>query len=169
MKLERYLIFVLVAHSHTLHRLAAYFGEEDFLEILESIGEIPITPSPEPLHREWFSNPTTQDQSSAFFRLQGAVQELKLGPVLEFHLWAYPYYRFIIESSISLNSEICLTGHALEKMVESAMQEAEKWIQFLPIPPRYGKNAERIALIPWLRFRSEVLKSSGRRAISRIK
>jgi hypothetical protein len=170
MKLIDFLIHLLATQAKTLQRLAAFFGEEELLQMLESAGDeesedaLPILIDP-----KWFDQPKTTDSPSAYAQLEGSVREFKLPAVLEFHLWAYPFYRSIIESSLNLKSVIRGDdGSAGEKLVNEAIAQATIWIKKLPIHPEVSIQAERAALVPWLRFRSEVLKKIGKRPFASL-
>ncbi len=170
MKLFEFLTHVLSAHAHTLQRLAAFFGEEEFLEILELAGDSPANElSSFHLDPDWFTSSKAVDQSSAYQNLEGTVNDFKLSAVLEFHLWTYPFYRSIIESSINLNSDIRLSkDHVDEGIIQQAVTEAKNWVKSLPLSPDLSRQAEQIAITPWVRFRSEVLKKMGKRPFASL-
>ncbi len=171
MRLVEYLIFVLEAHAQTLQRLAAFFGEEAFLEILESADEsIPHRTTLQPPVKEAWNAPSPHEIASyAYGELEGAVLEFNLPAVLQFHLWAYPYYRKFIESDLDLNAKIQGTGSNVGlELVGEAVAEAEAWVRALPIPPAVGPQAERAAQVPWLRFRTNVLKRIGKRPLGPV-
>jgi hypothetical protein len=164
MRLVDFLIHLLEAHAHTLQRLAAMFGEEILVEMLEQAGDEPPPPSrPIPPASDWLDPAAS---SSAYSELEAAVHDLRLPPMLEFHLWAYPHYRAFIEAPLELSSRIRGpggdTGLAL---VDEAVAQAQAWVKRLPIPPELGAQAERAAQIPWLRFRTDVLKRIGKRPL----
>jgi hypothetical protein len=170
MRLVDFLIHLLRTQSQTLQRLAALFGEEALLEILENAGEILEEKLQSPsIPPRWFQPPSPGEKSSAYQELEGSVHELNLSAVLEFHLWAYPFYRTLIESSYDLNSKIRNEGNnAGEELVELAVSQAQTWVKLLPLRPEVSRRAERAAAIPWLRFRSEVLKKIGVRPIASL-
>jgi hypothetical protein len=163
-RLVEFLIALLEAQAQTLQRLAALFGEEVLLEMLESAGDLPpdiITLRHDP---RLFEAPRAQASGLAYQELDGAVRDLRLPAVLEFHLWAYPHYRAFIESPLDLNSRIHGTDeNAWISLVEEAMVQATAWLKRLPIPPQFWIQAERAAHLPWLRFRTDVLKRIGKR------
>lgn len=171
-RLADFVICILQAQGETLKRLAALFGEEAIVELLEMVDEAP-RPEPEPpisvVRDAWTSPPTEPPSGSAYAEIESAVRELGLPPQLEFHLWAYPHYRAFIESPLELNSRIrgheSEVGHAL---VEEAVAQATAWIRRLPIAPMIAPQAERVAQVPWLRFRSEVLKKLGKRPLESV-
>jgi hypothetical protein len=156
-----------------LQRLAAIFGEDILVEMLETVGEkyeekrIQVTLN---IHAEWFEESRRgDDPGAAYAELEMAVQEMKLPKMLEFYLWAYPPYRAFIESSLDLNSRIPGPGGNVgTAIVEEAVAQAQNWIKALPIPPAIGQQAERAAQIPWLRFRTEALKRIGRRPLGPV-
>jgi hypothetical protein len=173
-RLVEFLISMLEAHALTLQRLAAFFGEERLLEMLEEAGEAQDTgasETPPPLiEAEWLDQATAfTSHASAYAELESAVHDFKLPAVLEFHLWAYPYYRSFIESPLDLNSRIRSNGgEAGTLLVNDAITQAEAWIKRLPIPPAVSQQAERAAQIPWLRFRTNTLKKIGRRPLGPV-
>lgn len=170
MRLVDFSIQLLKAQAQTLQRLAALFGEEALLEILENTGEIIEEKySPPPLPSHWFSPPSHKEKPSPYQELEGSVRELNLSATLEFHLWAYPFYRVLIESSLDLNSRIqTKNSSAGEELVNLAIAQAQAWVKLLPLRPEVSRRAERAASIPWLRFRSEVLKQIGIRPVASL-
>ena len=187
-KLIDFLIHVLDTHAHTLRRLAAFFGEDEFLQILESVEEpdgIPkmkmaelqkseTQPENQMDEIKWdtffqkvpdsLKRTPSADIASCYARLEGAVREMKLPAFLEFHLWAYPFYRLMIESSYDLHSPLSKNRdqRMTDQLVNASVDHAQAWIKTLPIHPELSLQAERTALIPWLRFRTEFLKKMGR-------
>ena len=163
-KLIDFLIHVLEAQANTLQRLAAFFGEDEFLEILESVDEPELKIAKEFKIPNVSKRTSATDTATCYARLEGAVREMKLPAFLEFHLWAYPFYRLMIESSYDLYSPLsrdrdrAMTDH----LVNESVAHAQAWIKTLPIHPELSLAAERTALIPWLRFRTEFFKKMGR-------
>lgn len=176
MRLVDFLISVLQAHGQTLGRLAAFFGEERFFEMLEEAGEdmersLPPSKFVNTTGAEviWLDSPGPGSNSNAYAELEGAVRDMNLPAMLEFHLWAYPHYRAFIESSLDLNSRIRGPGYESgAALVDEACMQAEAWIKRIPIPAALAPQAERAAQIPWLRFRSEVLKRIGKRPLGPV-
>jgi len=175
MRLVEFLILLLETHAQALQRLAALLGEERLFELLEE-----QTPPPPDEARtrprlfqmpEWMEDARAPkaDGAQAYAEIEGAVRDLALAEILEFHLWAYPYYRAFIESGLDLNSRIRGAGSdAGILMVEEAMEEAKRWVQKLPMPPGISTQAERAAEIPWLRFRALALKRVGKRPLGPV-
>jgi len=176
MRLVEFLIFLLEAHAETLKRLSALLGEEHLMEILEAAGDAESDmsgPAGAPAVSEkviaLFESPGAAFGGSAYQELEGAVQELNLPEVLQFHLWAYPHYRAFIESPLELDSRIPGPGaEAGAALVEEAVQQAQAWIRGLHLPPQISQQVERAAYVPWLRFRTEVLKRIGRRPLGPV-
>ncbi len=175
MRLVDFLVHLLQTQADTLKRLAAFFGEEALLQMLETAGDIEHPPSSFQLHREWFeANPPNpvlvrSDSNASHQKLEGSVTEFKLPAFLEFHLWAYPFYRHLIEGSIDLHAKFKHSSQdSIEALVEEALKESKKWIQNLPIPPSVSQAAERAAWIPWLKFRANVLTQVGKRPIAPV-
>jgi hypothetical protein len=163
-----FIINILRAHAQTLHRLAAFFGEAELLEILETLGE--STEDSElsfKIKEEWLTTPAGPETPFAYLELEGAVHDMHLSSVLEFHLWAYPFYRAIIESSVNLKSKIPDQpgSRVLETLVEEAIVQAQTWIEKLPIPHVLANQTRSIAQVPWVRFRTTVLGRTGRRPV----
>jgi hypothetical protein len=161
MRLVDFLILLLEAQAQTLQRLAALFGEEIVLEMLENAQERP-EPSPQKIQFGWFSRSSAQAGGSPYSELEGAVRELKLSPVLQFHLWAYPVYRAFIESELELSARI----ENPQPAIDVVMDGAKVWLDTLPIAsPELRAHAERAAEVPWVRFRTTVLRGMGQRPI----
>lgn len=163
-----FLIHILTAHAQTLHRLAAFFGEAELLEILETAGETSKeAPSPFELKDEWLTTTEGPETPTAYLELEGAVHDMHLSAVLEFHLWTYPFYRLFIEKLVNLKAKIPnQQGSAvLELLVEEAIVQAKAWTRNLPIPPELALQTNSIAQVPWIRFRTTVLGKIGRRPI----
>ena len=169
MKLIEFLIHVLGAQAQTLQRLAAFFGEDVFLQILELAGETQEThPIPE-IPSTWFEKILATESTSPYTKLEGTVREFKLPSVLEFHLWAYPFYRSIIESPLNLNLKLKKAPHeGTESLVHEAVTQAQKWMRNLPVPDEMRPQMEQAGLIPWIKFRSQVLKEAGIRPVFSI-
>ena len=161
MRLVDFLIRLLEAQAQTLQRLAALFGEDILLEMLERGAELDEEQGATPLaiQKAWFQ--AASSQSSPYAELEGAVRDFKLSPVLQFHLWAYPVYRGFIESELELGARVT---HP-QAVVEAAMGGQKRWLQTLPIATEFRNQAERAAEVPWIRFRSLVLKDLGQRPI----
>lgn len=173
MKFIDFITEILETQAKTLQRLAAFFGEEEFLEILEASGEMP---SGEMTNRvldfkldpNWFEKPpasvTSTSYAQAYAQLEGTVHELGLPAVLEFHLWAYPFYRILIESSIDFKSPFRIAENkGVETLINEALAYAKLWVRNLPLHPELSAAAESAALLPWIRFHSEILKKIGKR------
>ena len=174
MTLVEFVIHLLTAHSHVLQRLAAFFGEEKLLELLEELsnpsdGSHP-TPIPPPFHYEknWFSRaPLQLAKTSPYTELEGSVRELNLSSVLEFHLWAYPFYRQWIESALDLKMTIHPTPGG-EVIVQETLAQARWWINQLPVHPSLAEQVRVLGMAPWLRFQSDVTKQLGKRPLHSI-
>ncbi len=175
MRLVEFLILLLEAHAQTLQRLAAVFGEDELIEILENAAEganytAPSSQKILQFHPDWMEQARAgEDTSLAYTELEGAVREMGLAPMLEFHLWAYPHYRAFIEGPINLNSRIRGGGsNAGVALVEEALSQANAWIRALPLPPAASAQAERAAEVAWLRFRANALRKIGRRPMGPV-
>jgi hypothetical protein len=161
-RLVQFLILVLETHAQSLQRLAAFFGEEVLFELLEMQED---EPRRLPVNKGYFKPAVEKGVSGqAYGELESAVRAMKLHPVLEFHVWAYPFYRSYIESEIDLNS-MAETGTAI---VDEAIAEAKNWIHQLPLPPAFAAQAERAAEIPWVKFRANALKKIGKRPLGPV-
>ena len=159
MKLHDFLIALLQTHGQTLQRLAALLGEMELFQVLEESGEALKTP-PCPIPLDAKSSKESPSAGGVFNHLEWTVNEMKLPAMLEFHLWAYPFYRAIIENKIDFEMPID------ESLIESALAYAKEWSKSLPLSPEIGHLAERAALIPWLKFRTTCLKKLGHRPIA---
>lgn len=176
MRLVDFLVLLLQAHAETLRRLAAFFGEENLIQLLEDAGEsfddrrlAGLEPIPSGAS---FSKTTWSEgespSSNPYAELEGTVHELALPEILEFHLWAYPHYRHFIESAIMLNARLTSGTDSGALLIEEACASAEAWVRTLAIPPSVAAAAHKAALVPWLRFRTEALKKIGRRPLGAV-
>lgn len=172
MRLAEFLARLLEAHAETLHQLSALVGEERLVELIEDGEEADLGQSAKALEQIPFEPPAADASSrwtNPYQELEGAVMELKLPPVLEFYVWAYPLYRVLIESNHDLNSKIPGPGgDAGVKLVDLALSEAENWLLHLPLPSPLRPHAQRVATIPWLKFRAEVLRRIGKRPLGPV-
>jgi hypothetical protein len=108
-----FLIDLLRAHSETLQRLAAFLGENVLVELLEKASDTMDALSCDfVICPEWIQVTEGRGENAAFsasyIELEGAVQEMHLSPVLEFYVWAFPFYRYMIESSIPFDPKFRL-------------------------------------------------------------
>jgi hypothetical protein len=174
MRLVDFLILVLEAHGRTLQRLAALFGEEPLLELLELAGENTSEDEACPaLGARWFTAPSTGGSpGAAYAELESSVHDLSLAAQLEFHVWAYPHYRAFIESPLELGARLASGGQASEDpataVIDEAVARARDWLKKLPIPPELWNQAESAASVSWVRFRTEALKKAGRRPLGAL-
>jgi hypothetical protein len=163
-----FLTHILRAHAQALQRLAAFLGEAELLELLETAGESSVElRSKFEIKKEWLSATPATDSTPPYLELEGAVQEMHLSSFLEFHVWAYPFYRQIIESSLELKAKIP-KAHAtevLELLTEEAIQQAQTWIEQLPVREDLAQQVKSIAQLPWIRFRTTILGKMGRRPV----
>ena len=53
-------------------------------------------------------------------------------------------------------------------LVDEAVEQAEAWVKNLPIAPEFALQAQRAAHVPWLRFRTQVLKRIGKRPMGPV-
>lgn len=176
MRLAEFLVLLLQAHADTLKRLAAFFGEERLVDMLEESGEtIDQALPPRKLAGSagasviWIDTPVPHSNANAYAELEGNVHEMGLPATLEFHLWAYPHYRAFIESAIDLNSRMAPGGgDSGGELIEEAVQQADAWVRALPIHPKLAPRAYAMAQVPWLRFRTEALRKMGRRPLGPV-
>jgi hypothetical protein len=177
-RLVEFLIALLEAHAETLKRLAALFGEENLIQLLEMAGDEPSSKNaaskPAPpiklVHPSFFDAPSPFSATdSTYAEIEFAVREMNLPAFLEFHLWAYPHYRAFIESPIDLNSRIPGPGgDAGVALVDEAVTQAEAWVKGLPMSDLVRDQASRAAHVPWLKFRTQVLKRIGKRPMGPV-
>ena len=180
MRLVDFLVLLLSAHAETLKRLAAFFGEEVLVAMLEDAGESFDDRRLAGLEPQkfatssvatvtWIDSPSPHSNANAYSELEGTVRELGLPEVLEFHLWAYPHYRAFIESSIDLNARLSPEdGRSGLSLVDEAVEASEAWVRALPIPPAVSAAAFKAAAQPWIRFRTEALRKMGRRPLGAV-
>ena len=177
MQLSEFLVHLLETHAQSLSRLAAFFGEDELVEILENTDEarIQALSSRFPLEKLLVSPSSLHGTSliplhgSAYQRLEGAVTEFGLPATLEFHLWAYPFYRTLIESPADLTSTLHDCGEiTVTALIQEAVDQAAAWIKLLPIPPGVSPAAESAAQLPWVRFRTVVMKKIGHRPLGAV-
>jgi hypothetical protein len=174
MRLVEFLILLLEAHAQSLQRLAALFGEEVLLHLLEESGdEISAKLPPPRFDPKWFEVPAMMGFSSPYAELESAVHGAGLPAMLEFHLWAYPHYRSFIESEIPLDARI--PGPQLSagsdigiRLVDEAVEQSEAWLKNLPIAPEFALQALQASHVAWLRFRTLALKRVGRRPLGPV-
>ena len=174
MTLLEFLIQVLEAHAETLKRLDALFGEDTLVLVLERAGELEevqaekgILSSP-PVDPSCFEEvePSYSFPEDPYLEVETAVRAMKLSERLTFHLWAYRHYREWVESPADLWWRIPGPGgEAGLKLVDDTRARAEGWIKRLGLPEPLGTQAARAAHVPWLRFRTVVLKRIGRRPL----
>jgi hypothetical protein len=160
MRLVDFLVLLLEAQARTLQRLAALLGEAELLELLESAGEREADVVEPTL--AWFG----ENLGGDYRELEGAVRELGLASMFEFHLWAYPLYRSLIESSLELGARI--RPECAESLAESAFSASRAWVKGLYVPAQLCLQAESAAQVPWLRFRAEFMKRVGNRPLQPI-
>lgn len=176
MRLADFLILLLRAHADTLTRLAAFFGEEAFVEMLEESGETIDRALPPTKYAGeagasviWIDTPAPHSNANAYAELEGTVRELGLPEPLAFHLWAYPHYRRFIESALDLNARMPAGGGPSgAALIDEACEQAEAWAKALPIPKAVAEAALKAAQQPWIRFRTEALKKMGRRTLGLV-
>jgi hypothetical protein len=170
-RLVDFLIFLLEAHAHALHRLAMLFGDEILVQMLEESGDaMALKMAPPKFKLEWFEGAAPDaGYSSPYSELEAAVSGFKLPAPLEFHLWAYPFYRMMVESGLELDQRIPGPGGDVGvELVDEAVDQAEAWIRALPIAPEFALQAQRAAHMPWLRFRTQALKRIGKRPLGPV-
>lgn len=175
MRLVDFLIALLQTHAHALQRLAALFGEDVLIEILENQPEPPEFPDPRKSARPSYSmsdfkNPPLRGVGGfggSYSELETTVQNLRLPTMLEFHLWAYPPYRAFIESGLSLDATVAKT-ETTENLVKEVIEQATQWVRQLPLPPEFSLQAERATEVAWIRFRTEMLQGIGKRPLGSI-
>jgi hypothetical protein len=170
-RLVDFLIYLLEAQAQTLHRLATLFGDEILLHMLEESGDRIARDTAAPrFETRWFEAAQAhQGFSSPYAQLEGAVHDFKLPSPLEFHLWAYPHYRAFVESGIELDARIPGPGGDVGmQLVDEAVAQAEAWVKKLPIASEFALQAQTAAHVPWLRFRTQVLKRIGKRPLGPV-
>jgi hypothetical protein len=163
-RLVDFLITLLEAQAQTLQRLAALFGEDLLMEMLENAPEYEEKPE---VHAKGFI--PSPDTSANYAELEGAVREFSLPAVLQFHLWAYPHYRAFIESELELSDRVDPKNpEAVVGLADEAIRQAEVWLKNLPIAPEFFKQAHSAAQLPWIKFRAQLLKKAGQRPLGAV-
>lgn len=180
MRLVDFLILVLEAHAETLKRLSLIVGEDELIEAIEAHDSESIQKLRDPTELKALVSELTPDSphrpgdfhgelGDPYRKLEGAVLDFELPPVLEFYLWAYAPYRVWIESGTDLGWKIPGPGGELgTRMVETLVTASERWIQTLPLPRELMFQAEHAARVPWLKFRTQALKQIGRRPLGPV-
>lgn len=177
-RLVEFVIAVLEAHGEALKRLAALFGEENLIQLLEMAGDrderpqlatIPAEIMKELLDFAKKQGPGLSLSANTYAEIEGSVRELNLPAILEFHLWTYPLYRAFIESPLELNLKIPGPGgNTGTALVDDAIAHADAWVRALPMSELVKDQAARAAQVPWLRFRTTILKRIGRRPLGPV-
>lgn len=157
--LGHFLQELLKAQGEALTRLAAFFGEEKILELLENRDEERDREIyPGAATHELAGEPNPQDPSF-YGALQGVVFDIKLAEPLEFHLWAYPGYRRLIEGSYPLSTPLSPT--TVTALADAALKYGSVWLDTLHIPPSVFPQARGGVEPVWVRFRAQMLKGAG--------
>lgn len=180
MRLAEFLVYTLRSHAETLTRLAALLGEDQLITLLEAMPDPGPTRKLTPEIQSLFLDPA-QNQvhpdvpgklvppSSPYQEIEGAVQEVRLPVVLEFYVWAYPFYRMFIESPMDLNSLLAdADDERTLALVDQAIQAAREWTKLLPLPPQLAIRADQVVKTPWIKFRTDVLRALGKRPMRAI-
>ncbi len=170
MRLVDLLVRILEAHAQTLNRLAALFDEDILVYMLEESGDELIEKVvPYSVDSSRFEVGRRHGFSSPHAELSGAVTDFHLSARLEFYLWAYPFYRNLVESEVDLDALIPLHHESLgQELVDEASQQAARWIKLLPIADEFRPRAEQVSHVAWLRFRTEALKKIGKRSLGPV-
>jgi hypothetical protein len=173
-RLVDFLIGILKTHAESLNRLAALFGEDLVFDMLENAPE--DFPSPA-VSQEWeklFSLfaplPTSGplgDAESAYRRLESEVSDQKMAEFLEFHVWAFPFYRAFAESALDLRAPV-QNSESAAQLIDAAVMAAKEWRAQLPIAEEYRARAESAASLPWIRFRTELMDRFGTRRLGTV-
>jgi len=175
LRLVDFVMALLEAHALTLLRLVVYFGEPKLIELLESVpdddaasagvGDFALLPgvddalTPPPPMGPQLKHPFTE--------IEGHVGELGVSSLLEFYLWAYPGYRMWAESALDLGAQLVPSNpKLLEAMIDQAVRQNRTWLGRLPIPSDLFASVERSAQVPWVRFRTDILRRSGGRHLA---
>ena len=155
---------LLKAQGEALVRMAAFFGEEELLELLENRDENRDRETfAKALLDELTASATsfreTAQNASFYASLQSTVSEIRLSEPLEFHLWAFPAYREIIEAGIPL--ALPLQRAPLQDLADQALKYGSIWLDTLHIPPGVFPQARAGVEPVWVRFRAQLLRSVG--------
>ncbi len=173
-RLVDFLIGVLRTHADSLNRLAALFGEDLLFDMLENAPE--DQPSAQTL-AEWEKLfalfgpiPTSGpigDPDAAYRRLESEVRDQRMAEFLEFHVWAFPFYRAFAESALDLRAPV-LNAEAAARLTDAAVGAAREWRANLPIAEEFRARAESAASLPWIRYRTELMDRFGTRRLGPV-
>lgn len=171
MRLTDFLICLLQFHSRVLRSLQDLLGEEALLAVLERSAEEGPSISYSTLKRLAPSDGARKIQAlrsspvSPYEELESAVSSSDLHHALQFHLWAYPSYRALIESSLGLDE--ALPGSA-EPWVQESLAHSETWYATLPLPGEIRVQADPPieAARTWLQM--EVRKRCGEKGLKSL-
>ena len=173
-RLVDFLTAVLRTHAESLNRLAALFGEDIVLDMLENTPE--LDPSPEQvtawegLFSRFAPLPTSGplgDPDAAYRRLESEVHSQKMAEFLEFHVWTFPFYRVFAESALDLRAPV-LHAEAAAELTEAAVLAARAWRERLPIAEEFRARADSAMSLPWIRFRTELMDRFGTRRLGTV-
>jgi hypothetical protein len=167
MTVVEFLSQLLSTQAQVLKRLEAFFGQEPLLQLLESAHEAldeereKHPPKPWNFSKNWFiPAPLQLVKTAPYIELEGAVRDQDLPEFLEFYLWAYPYYRTLIESSLDLKMTMHPNYPVKETLCREAIEQARIWLNRLPVHPTLAAQVQTLGMTPWLRFQNEILRSN---------
>ena len=168
LQLVELLTLVLEAHASSLSRLALKFGIESLVDFLENIDEERASATSPTIPAQVFGpeHPGTLNfpQGVVYQRLEGTVRECDLPAQLEFYVWAYPFYRALIEGPFPLDRRIA----DVDQVIAIATDSAKHWLKALPINATQLLAAEQVVSVPWVQFRAKALEKAGRRRLGAV-
>jgi hypothetical protein len=165
MKLCDFLTLILSHHGEMIRTLAGLMPEweldqEALLEALENAQE-----QEEEISSQSSSPGKSQRAATvkSYQKIAHTVSSLKLPEWLEFYLWSYAPYRKWIQSNLDLDAPF-----EDAQAIEHVCTYGEKWVHRLGFPSDKTRTLENLARDRWLKFRTEALRSSGRRPLQSV-
>lgn len=158
----------LSAHADALGRLAEFMSEDILVELLED--ERPHTPNPalkKIIDQIWDPTVIGEFGNSPYQKLELWVKAHKLPSMLEFHVWAYPAYRMLIEASLTPESgtKIDMNSKLFDELIAQCRSEGIAWITSQKLEGTLKTEAEKCVDQAWIKFRAQFLKRLGRKTL----
>ena len=163
-----FLAILLETQASVLSRLALKFDIENLIELLESVDDGPNRPRPLEVPAEVFAGETAGQlgypPGLAYQRLEGAVRSFDLPEQLEFYLWAYPFYRSMIEGPFPLDRPI----RDVQTLIRISIEESKRWLATLPMSAPMLVATEKALEPVWIQFRAQTLEKAGFRRLGAL-
>lgn len=171
---------VLRTQAELLKSLEASYGEDGAIELLESAEPTEALQAleEEVLRAEWFEplsaaseEEATAQGASAYAELEQFARDLGLQERLEFHLWAFPGYRLLVESALPLTSTLRARDAKLDppaEVMRLLQRFFEEWLRSLPMAPDQHLSWQKRLHAEWLKLRSQLHKKLGLPLFTRL-